>query len=75
MEFLRVLLWMHVSGTEKEKGGGKRKAGQESKKRTERICVHFFFFASRYELAFVVLQAGTTCCAHTINKGLVAQTY
>lgn len=44
MQFLEVLLWIHVSGTEKGKGEGKRKAGQESKKRTERICLHFFFF-------------------------------
>lgn len=52
MQFLEVLLWIHVSGTEKGKGEGKRKAGQESKKRTERICLHFFFFPKQIRACF-----------------------
>lgn len=67
MEFLWVLLWMCVGGTErKKKGRGKEKGRGGSRKRTERVCLHFFFFfpPSRCELALVVLQADATCCAH-----------
>lgn len=61
----------------KKKGRWKEKGrGRKQKKNRENILTLFFsFFSSRCELALVVLQAGTTSCAHAISKGLVAQAY
>lgn len=64
---------------EKQKGRGKEKGrGRKQEKNREdmfTLFLFFFFFTSRCELALVVLQADTTCCAHAISKGLVAQAY
>lgn len=67
---------VNVCGWDREKERRKEK-GRGRKQEKNRGYVNFFFsfFLSRCELALVVLQAGTTCCAHAISKGLVAQAY
>lgn len=52
-----------------------RKWEEAGKEQREYLKFFVFFFLSRCEVALVVLQAGTTSCAHAISKGLVAQAY
>lgn len=61
---------VQVGQKERERQG--EEAGKE-----QREYVFYFglgFFASRCELALVVLQVDATC-AHAISKGLVVQAY